>query len=190
MVAFSEVRDGAEMLVLDYIVHHASPELMNMMRFKYEPKRFDYPRHADDLANFAQFIEHGSSAIGREVVSAHVEGEPNGAITFYLCRLPGHIAAGCRARVVHNDETLAEGNGVSIILALTEKRSATRKKRNKKKKDSRGKNAAASTARDGERVMDDSCGFVLATSDGARSTDGMRGFVLAATDSSGADQGY
>ena len=37
--------------------------------------------------------------------------------------------------------------------------------------------------------MDDSCGFVRATSDGARATDGTGGFVLAATDAAGADRG-
>ena len=76
MVAVSEARGGADSLVLDNIVHHVSPELMNVMRSKYEPTRVDYLRHAEELAHFAQSIEHGSSAVGREVVAAHVENNP------------------------------------------------------------------------------------------------------------------
>uniref|UniRef100_A0AAV1VLM9 CCHC-type domain-containing protein n=1 Tax=Peronospora matthiolae TaxID=2874970 RepID=A0AAV1VLM9_9STRA len=66
------------------------------------------------------------------------------AITCYRCRRPGNIAADCRAQVVHDDETPAEVNGDSTILALTEKR-------NRKKKGSRDKDAAASDASDRER---------------------------------------
>uniref|UniRef100_A0AAV1VGW9 CCHC-type domain-containing protein n=1 Tax=Peronospora matthiolae TaxID=2874970 RepID=A0AAV1VGW9_9STRA len=109
MVAVSEARGGSDSLVLDNIVHHASPELVNVMRSKYETTRLDYLRHAEELAHFAQSIEHGSSAVGREVVAAHVEGKPKGAITCYRWGRPGHIAANCRARVVHEDETLRGG---------------------------------------------------------------------------------
>ena len=73
MVAVSEARGGADSLVLDNIVHHASPELMNGMRAKYDSTRLEYLRHAEELAHFAQSIELGSGAIGREVVAAHVE---------------------------------------------------------------------------------------------------------------------
>uniref|UniRef100_A0AAV1VI13 Integrase catalytic domain-containing protein n=1 Tax=Peronospora matthiolae TaxID=2874970 RepID=A0AAV1VI13_9STRA len=159
------------------------------MRSKYETTRLDYLRHAEELAHFAQSIEHGSSAVGREVVAAHVEGKPKGAITCYRWGRPGHIAANCRARVVHEDETPAEGGGASMILALTEKRRATTKKRNRRKKGSRGKDAAATNVSDGARTIDDSCGFVLTTSDGVRATDGTSGLVLAATDATGVDRG-
>ena len=189
MVAVSEARGGADSLVLDNIVHHASPELMNVMRSKYESTRVDYLRHAEELAHFALSIEHGSSAVGREVVAAHVEGKPKGAITCYRCGRPGHIAADCRARIVHDDETPAKDEGASMILALTEKRRATAKKRNRRKKGSSGKDAVATNASDGARAIDNSCGFLLATSDGVRATDGMSGFVLAATDATGVDRG-
>lgn len=46
MVAVSDAHDGADSLVLDNIVHHASPELMNVMRAKYNPAQFDYLRLA------------------------------------------------------------------------------------------------------------------------------------------------
>uniref|UniRef100_A0AAV1TI68 Uncharacterized protein n=1 Tax=Peronospora matthiolae TaxID=2874970 RepID=A0AAV1TI68_9STRA len=189
MVAVSEACGGADSLVLENIVHHASPELVNVMRSKYEPNRLDYLRHAEELAHFAQSIEHGSSAVGREVVAAHVEGKPKGAITCYRCGRPGHIAANCRARVVHEDETPAEGGGAIMILALTDKRRATTKKRNRRKKGSRGKDAAATNVSDGARTIDDSCGFVLTPSDGVRATDGTSGLVLAATDATGVDRG-
>ena len=81
MVAVSEARGGADSLVLDNIVNHPLPELMNVMRSKYEPTQVDYLFHTNNLAHFAQSIEHGSSAVGREVVEAHVEGKPKGAIT-------------------------------------------------------------------------------------------------------------
>ena len=52
MVAVSEARGGADSLVLDNIVNPASPELMNVMRSKYEPTRVDYLRHAEELARW------------------------------------------------------------------------------------------------------------------------------------------
>ena len=73
MVAFSDARGGDDSLVLDNIVHHASPDLMNVMRAKYEPTRTDYLHQAEELAHFAQSIELGSGAMGREVVAVHVE---------------------------------------------------------------------------------------------------------------------
>uniref|UniRef100_A0AAV1T110 CCHC-type domain-containing protein n=1 Tax=Peronospora matthiolae TaxID=2874970 RepID=A0AAV1T110_9STRA len=161
--------------------------LMNVMRSKYETTRLDYLRHPEKLAHFAQSIDHGSSAVGREVVATHVEGILKCAITCYRCGRPGHIAADCRARVVHDDETPAEGGGASMILELNDKRRVTTKKRNRRKKGSRGKDAAATNASDGARAIDDTCGFVLTMSDGLRATDGTRGLVLAETDAMGVD---
>ena len=61
------------MLVLDTILHHRSPELMKVMRAKYDPKRYDYVRDADELMHFAKLIELGSRLVGHEVVAAHVD---------------------------------------------------------------------------------------------------------------------
>ena len=72
MFAVCDARSVADSLVLHYIVHHASPEHMNVMRAKYDPTRVDNLRHAEELAHFAQSIELGSGAIGLEVVAAHV----------------------------------------------------------------------------------------------------------------------
>ena len=52
MVAVSDVRGGADSLVLDNIVHHASPKLINVMRAKYYPTRNDDLRHAEELDHF------------------------------------------------------------------------------------------------------------------------------------------
>ena len=54
MVAVSDARGGVDSLVLDNIVHHASLELMNVMRAKYYPTRFDYLHHAEESAHFEQ----------------------------------------------------------------------------------------------------------------------------------------
>uniref|UniRef100_A0AAV1TQK7 Retrovirus-related Pol polyprotein from transposon TNT 1-94-like beta-barrel domain-containing protein n=1 Tax=Peronospora matthiolae TaxID=2874970 RepID=A0AAV1TQK7_9STRA len=62
-----------------------------------------------------------------------------------------------------------------MILALTEKRRSTTKKRNGRLKGSRGKDAAATNASVG--------------ADGVRATDGTCGLVLAATDATGVDRG-
>uniref|UniRef100_A0AAV1V901 Uncharacterized protein n=1 Tax=Peronospora matthiolae TaxID=2874970 RepID=A0AAV1V901_9STRA len=85
MVAVSDARGGADSLVLDNIVHHASPDLMNVMRAKYDPTRSDYLRHAEELAHFAQSIELGSGAVGREVVAAHVETKRQDTRTCFRC---------------------------------------------------------------------------------------------------------
>ena len=41
MVAVSDARGGADLLVPNNIVPHASPELINFMGAKYEPTRTD-----------------------------------------------------------------------------------------------------------------------------------------------------
>ena len=51
MVAVSDAR-GGDSLVLDNIVHHASPKLINVMRAKYYPTRNDDLRHAEELDHF------------------------------------------------------------------------------------------------------------------------------------------
>ena len=51
-IAVSDERGGADSLVLDKIVQHTSPELINVMP-KYDPTRSDYLRHAEELAHFA-----------------------------------------------------------------------------------------------------------------------------------------
>ena len=182
MVAVSDARGGADSLVLDNIVHHASPDLMNVMRAKYDSTRIDYLRHAEELAHFAQSIELGSGAVGREVVAAHVEATPKGPRVCYRCGRPGHIASECCARVVHDDEAPAQRGG-RMILALTEKSpGAVSRRRHKKKKSSRGKNVAAGDARGKAQATDGTRGFVLATSSGAEATDGSLGLVLATND--------
>ena len=85
MVAVSDARGGADSLVLNNIVHHASPDLMNVMQAKYDSTRVDYLRHAEELAHFAQSIELGSGVIGREVISAHVDSKRRDTRICYAC---------------------------------------------------------------------------------------------------------
>ena len=96
MVAVSDESGGADSLVLDNIVHHASPELMNVMRAKYDPTRVDYLRHAEDLAHFAQSIELGSGAIGCEVIAAHVDSKRHAHLL--RMRHSGSRKADCRSK--------------------------------------------------------------------------------------------
>ena len=91
MVAVSDARGGADSLVLDNIVHHASPELMNVMRAKYKPTRVDVLRHAEELTHLAQAIELGSGTVGREVVAAHVEEKRQDTRTCLRCGRTGHV---------------------------------------------------------------------------------------------------
>ena len=91
MVAVSDARGGADSLVLDNIVHHASPELMNVMRAKYKPTRVDVLRHAEELTHLAQAIELGSGTVGREVVAAHVEEKRQDTRTCFRCGRTGHV---------------------------------------------------------------------------------------------------
>ena len=54
MVAASDARKDANLLILYNIVHHVSPELMNDIRAKYDPTRVDYLHHAEELTRYAQ----------------------------------------------------------------------------------------------------------------------------------------
>ena len=85
MVAVSDAGGVEDSLVLDNIVYHASPELMSVMRAKYDPTRSDYLRHAEELAHLAQSIELGRGSIGREVVAAHVETKRQDTRTCFRC---------------------------------------------------------------------------------------------------------
>uniref|UniRef100_A0AAV1UM57 Transposase n=1 Tax=Peronospora matthiolae TaxID=2874970 RepID=A0AAV1UM57_9STRA len=69
MVAISDVRAGDYSLILDNILHHASPEMMNVMRSKYDPTFRLLTTCIRDGA-FYQSNEVGSRAIGSEVIAA------------------------------------------------------------------------------------------------------------------------
>ena len=103
MFAVSDARGGADSLVLDNIVHHASPDLMNVMRAKYDHIRSGYLRHVEELVRFAQFIEYGSGAVGRGIVAAHVTTRPE-ARTWFGYGKVGHVKRNCRANDAAVDE--------------------------------------------------------------------------------------
>ena len=117
MVAVSDARDGFDSLVLDNIVQHASPELMNVMRAKYDPTRSDYLRHAENLAHFAHSIELGSGSISSEVVAAHVETKRQGTRTCFRCGMTGHVVSDCKAKVAFDGETSNKSGDMMLVLA-------------------------------------------------------------------------
>ncbi|CAI5733954.1 unnamed protein product [Hyaloperonospora brassicae] len=120
MVAVSDARGGADSLVLDKIVHHASPELMNVMRAKYDPCRVDYMRHAEELSHFAQSIELVSGAVGREVTAAHVDTTKD-TRTCYHCGKVGHVQRFCPSEGTGGGEKPSGDAGSGdMLLALTE----------------------------------------------------------------------
>ena len=127
------------MLVLDTILHHRSPELMKVMRAKYDPKRYDYVRDADELMHITKLIELGSRLVGHEVVTAHVDKAPTHASVFQL-RQEGSSRVRLQEKVVFDDETSNTSGRGYIVLTLTIKSSEARTKgaKRKKKAESRG----------------------------------------------------
>lgn len=75
---------GAESLFLENIVQHASPEMINVMRDKFDPTRIHYLRHAEELVHFAQSIELVRLAVGLEFVAAHINKKMKGTGTWFL----------------------------------------------------------------------------------------------------------
>ena len=87
MVTVSDAHGGVDLLVLDNIVHHTSPELINIMWAKYDPTRFDYLRHAEGLAHLRN--RSSSAAVGCDVVAAHVEMKRQDTRTCFRCGRTG-----------------------------------------------------------------------------------------------------
>ena len=84
-------RRGAKSLVLNNIFHHASPDLMNVMRAKYDPTRVEYLPHTEELTHFAQSIKLCSGAVRREVIAAHFDAKRKETRTCYNCGKIGHV---------------------------------------------------------------------------------------------------
>ena len=87
------------------------------------PTRVEYLRHAEDLAHFAQSIELGSDAVGREVVAAHFDEKRKEARTCYNCGKVGYVQADLysKGRNGGGKPNNASGDG-SMALVFTEKR--------------------------------------------------------------------
>ena len=128
MVTVSDARVGADSLVLDNIVHHASPELMNVLRDKYDPTQSDYLCHAKELAHFAQSIELGGEPFGREVITEHVDIKRQDTRTCFRSGRAGHVVSNFKTRVVFDDESSNTSGSGDMVLALTEKSSKVRTK--------------------------------------------------------------
>ena len=93
-------RGGADTLVLDNIVNHASAELALVLKAKYDPNQVDHLRHAEELAHFAQSIESTATSVGREVVAAHVDTpvQRKELRRCYGCGKTGHIQVNGRSK--------------------------------------------------------------------------------------------
>ena len=133
MVAVSDARGGVDSLVLDNVVHHASPELMNVMRAKYDPTCVDTLRHAEELVHFAQSIELGSGAIGREVIAAHVDSKRRDTRICYACGKVGHVQADCRSKGKRRSGSPKDDSaGGGMVLALRETKMKEQSKKPKR----------------------------------------------------------
>uniref|UniRef100_A0AAV1UI68 CCHC-type domain-containing protein n=1 Tax=Peronospora matthiolae TaxID=2874970 RepID=A0AAV1UI68_9STRA len=104
-----DARGGSDSLVLDNIVHHASPELIDVMMAKYDSTRPYYMRHVEELAQIAQSIQHGSGAVGREVIAEHVDARPEKR-TCLTCGEVGHVQRNFRAKDTVVDEEHGESS--------------------------------------------------------------------------------
>uniref|UniRef100_A0AAV1THN1 Transposase n=1 Tax=Peronospora matthiolae TaxID=2874970 RepID=A0AAV1THN1_9STRA len=95
MVTDIVAQSGPASLILDNIVHHASPE-MNVMRAMFDQTRVYFLRQAEDLAHFAQSIELKSGKFGRAVVAKH--DKKNERKRQYVARAHGESVSGLRER--------------------------------------------------------------------------------------------
>ena len=132
MVAVSDARGGADSFVLDNIVHHAPPELMNVMRAKYDTTRSDYLplSEVDALCTVDRAQQrHGQS---RGCCGA-CRDEALYTRTCFRCGRTGNVESECKARISFNDEK--SNLSGDMMLALTEKSSVDRTKRAKSKKE-------------------------------------------------------
>ena len=86
---------GAEAQVLDNIVHYASRELSTVLMAKYNNRRYDYSRQAEEMARFAQAIEIDNKTgrtLGREVVGAIADSDTQKETrSCYMCEKKGHL---------------------------------------------------------------------------------------------------
>ena len=138
LVAVGDARGGADTLVLDNIVNHASAELALVLRAKYDPNRTNHLRHAEELAHFAQSIETTATSIGQNVVVAHIDAPVQRKETrkCHGCGKVGHIQAYCRSSASSVSSNTGGGEAArsmnedreesGMLLALTECKPRTR----------------------------------------------------------------
>uniref|UniRef100_A0AAV1UE63 CCHC-type domain-containing protein n=1 Tax=Peronospora matthiolae TaxID=2874970 RepID=A0AAV1UE63_9STRA len=128
LVAVSDPRGEADSLVLDNIVHHALPDLMNVMRAKYDPAWTDYLRHAEESTHFATSIELGFRPVMCEIVATHVEASSKrkGSRKCFGCGKTGHIQANCRGKREMTVGKNTKASNADMVVAFSENKSRRR----------------------------------------------------------------
>ena len=69
LVAASEVAGGKDDIVVENIVKYASPAMRPALMSRYNPRRFDYLAHAEELIQFAYLIHGLKTVSGKEIVN-------------------------------------------------------------------------------------------------------------------------
>ena len=93
---------GAEVQVLDNIVHYASSELSTVLMARYNKGRYNHLRQAKGLAHFAQTVEIENKTertLGSDVVAAVADIEATEETrTCFKCGKKGHMKVDCRSK--------------------------------------------------------------------------------------------
>ena len=100
LVAVAKAGNLSEDMVLESVVLNASHELKTALMAKYDAKRQDYLRHAEELVQFAQLIESTSGRTGSRPMASHVdsrEAPQRDSRKCHNCGKVGHIKRNCRA---------------------------------------------------------------------------------------------
>lgn len=112
--------------VLDKIVHYAAADLGTVLMAKFDTLRTEYLCQAEELAQFAQSVEHETRkgrALGRDVVP-HVDevSTIKERRTYFCCGITGHIKSDYRSRDRKNHVGRRGRGGEDLFLAINDVR--------------------------------------------------------------------
>ena len=96
LVAVSEAAGGKDDMVVENIVKYASPSLRSVLMSRYNPRRFDFLAHAEELIQFAHMMDGPKKVSGKDIVNyVGGGGGATKAIRCYNCNEEGHISREC-----------------------------------------------------------------------------------------------